>query len=94
ILLQPKVGGEMQFAKGHFVSPYGKIASGWEKNPSGGYTYRVTLPANTTATLSLAASGTKQVTVTQGKEGVGPLRFENGKVLAELKSGSYEFVVK
>ena len=94
IILQPKVGGEMGFAKGHFESPYGKITSGWEKNPSGGYTYRVTLPANTTATLSLVASGTKQVTVTQGKEGVGPLRFEKGKVLAELKSGSYEFAVK
>ncbi|MDR1672605.1 MAG: glycoside hydrolase family 78 protein [Bacteroidales bacterium] len=92
IILQPKVGGEMTFANGYFESPYGKITSGWEKTATG-YIYRVTVPANTTASLNLTASGIDKVTVLKGKEGVGPFRTLTGKVMAELKSGTYEFDV-
>ena len=93
IILQPKVGGKMRFAKGGFESPYGEIKSGWEKT-SKGYIYRVTIPANTTASLNLQAEGINKVTVLKGQEGVGPFRSLKGKVMAELKSGSYEFEVK
>lgn len=93
IILQPKVGGKMKFAKGGFESPYGEIKSGWEKT-SKGYIYRVTIPANTTASLNLQADGIKKVAVLKGQEGVGPFRSLKGKVMAELKSGSYEFEVK
>jgi alpha-L-rhamnosidase len=93
IILQPKVGGEMKFANGYFESPYGKITSGWEKTANG-YIYRVAIPANTTATLYLAAPGVKNVTALKGKEGVGTLSFVSGKVTANLKSGAYEFEVK
>ena len=93
IILQPKVGGEMTFTNGYFESPYGVISSGWEKTAAG-YIFRVTIPANTTASLNLMASGIDKVSVLKGKEGVGPFRSLIGKVMAELKSGTYEFEVK
>jgi alpha-L-rhamnosidase len=83
----------MTFATGYFESPYGRITSGWEKTATG-YIYRVTIPANTTASLNLTASDIGKVTVLKGKDGVGPFRTLTGKVMAELKSGTYEFEVK
>lgn len=93
IILQPKVGGEMSFAKGGFETPYGDVRSGWEKTADG-YIYRVTVPANTTASLNLQAESIDDVSVLKGAEGVGPFRSLKGKVMAELKSGTYEFKVK
>ena len=93
IILQPKVGGEMSFAKGSFESPYGVITSGWEKTAKG-YVYRVTVPANTTASLTLQAPSVSAVKVLKGSEGVGPFRSLEGRVMAELRSGSYEFEVR
>ena len=92
IILQPKVGGEMNFAKGYFETPYGKVSSGWEKTMDG-YIYRVTVPANTSASLTLQAEEIGKVRVLSGAEGVGPFRSLKGKVMAELKSGTYEFKV-
>ena len=94
IILQPKVSGEMTSASGFFESPYGKISSGWKKNTSGGYIYSVTIPANTTASLTLATPDVKNVSVLKGKEGVAPLQLSSGKVTTNLKSGTYEFEVK
>ncbi|MBQ5640110.1 MAG: glycoside hydrolase, partial [Bacteroidales bacterium] len=92
ILLQPKVGGEMSNASGYFESPYGVISSSWEKTAIG-FIYTVTVPANTTASLTLQASGIDKVKVLKGAEGVGPFRSLAGKVMAELKSGTYTFEV-
>ncbi len=92
ILLQPKVGGEMSNASGYFESPYGVISSSWEKTATG-FIYTVTVPANTTASLTLQASGIDKVKVLKGAEGVGPFRSLTGKVMAELKSGTYSFEV-
>jgi alpha-L-rhamnosidase len=93
IILQPKVGGDLQYADGYFESPYGVIRSGWKKTPSG-YQYSVTIPANTTASLNLQADDIGAVRVLKGAEGVGPFRSLKGKVMAELKSGTYEFEVQ
>ena len=93
IILQPRVGGELKYVKGGFETPYGRIDGGWEKT-SQGYIYRVTIPANTTASLTLQADGVSRVKVLRGSEGAGPMRSLKGKVMAELKSGTYEFEVK
>ena len=93
IILQPEVGGSMSFAKGGFESPYGRVESGWEKT-SRGYVYRVTVPANTTATLRLQAPSASSVRVLKGGEGVGPFGMSGDRAVAELKSGSYEFEVE
>ena len=93
ILLQPKVGGKETFARGGFESPYGRIEAGWEKT-GGGYIYRVTIPANTTASLTLEAPDIAHVFVRRGMEGVGEPRALRGRVMMELDSGSYVFEVK
>ena len=43
--------------------------------------------------LKMKAGGIDKVTVKAGKEGVSPFRSLTGKVMAELKSGTYEFEV-
>ena len=50
--LQPSLGGTLQYARGSFESPYGRIEAGWKKSGKG-YVYEVTVPANSTATLRI-----------------------------------------
>lgn len=51
-ILQPRPGGTLEYARGHFDSMYGRIESGWQKTADG-YSYDCTVPANTSATLIL-----------------------------------------
>ena len=50
--LAPKPGGSLTYAKAEYQSIYGKVSCGWEKTDDG-YSYTVTVPANTTAQLRL-----------------------------------------
>ena len=73
---------------------YGRIGSAW-KVTGGTLTYRATVPANTTATLYLPATDAKAVKE-GGKDaaaakGVTFIRYENGKAVFRLQSGTYEF---
>jgi hypothetical protein len=54
----------------------------------------VSIPANTTASLTLATPNVAGVTTLKDKEGVDPLKFADGKVITNLKSGTHEFEVK
>ena len=93
---EPDPTGGMTWAEGYYDSMYGRIGSAW-KVDGAGLTYRATVPGNTTATLYLPAPSEKAVKE-GGKEigkakGITFLRYENGKAVYELKSGSYEFTV-
>lgn len=50
--LRPCPGGSLEYARGSFESPYGRIEAGWKRSGNG-YIYEVTVPANTTATLEI-----------------------------------------
>lgn len=50
--IAPKPGGSLTYAKAEYQSIYGKVSCGWEKTDEG-YSYTVTVPANTTAQLRL-----------------------------------------
>lgn len=52
-ILQPRCGGSLKYAGGSFDSPYGVIASHWEKHSDGTVTYTFSVPANTSATLRI-----------------------------------------
>lgn len=93
ILLQPEVGEQLDYAKGGFESVYGYIGSAWTKNADG-YTYSVTIPANTSATLTLPATKLADVKLTKGKEGASAAIYNKGRVKCELKAGQYEFQVR
>lgn len=67
-MLQPRPGGTLQYARGHYDSMYGRIESGWTKT-NNGYRYECTIPANTSATLILPDGSSKEL-------GAGHYRFD------------------
>jgi alpha-L-rhamnosidase len=91
---EPDPTGMMTSAEGYYDSIYGRIKSAWKATGST-LAYTATVPANTTATLYLptsSADSVKEGTVAAGKaSGVTFLKFENGKAVYALKSGSYAF---
>lgn len=96
-ILQPEVDqtGGITWAKGYYDSMYGKISSSW-KTENGVLTYEVTVPANTSATLYLPALSAKAVkesgkAISKKAAGIKSLKFESGKAVYELKSGTYTF---
>ena len=96
-ILQPQHDptSQMTYAKGFYDAMYGKILSSWKVDKDV-LTYLATVPANTTATLYLPAASEKVV-----KEGgknipnknafITFVKYEKGKAVYELTSGSYEF---
>jgi alpha-L-rhamnosidase len=95
-LLQPEPDptGGLTSAEGHYDSMYGRIASAWALK-DGVLTYTATVPANTTATLSLPAASQESVKE-GGKQparsaGVTFVKYENGKAVYRLEPGSYQF---
>jgi alpha-L-rhamnosidase len=75
---------------------YGRISSAWKVDGSL-LRYRATVPANTTATLYLPAPSATAVKEGGGEgsraRGVSFLRYEGGKAVYTLASGTYEFTV-
>ena len=88
--------GALQYAKGHYDSPYGRIESGWEVTADG-VIYRFVVPANTQATLRLPAKDLTSIQL-DGKSLPKALArqafFSNGQVEMPLVAGRYAFKVK
>lgn len=91
---EPDPTGIMTSAEGYYDSMYGRIRSAW-KVEGKTLTYKATVPANTTAALYLpasAASAVKESGQPAGSsKGITFQKFENGKAVYLLQSGSYEF---
>ncbi|MCF0220406.1 MAG: family 78 glycoside hydrolase catalytic domain [Muribaculaceae bacterium] len=87
--LAPEVGGNLSYAKGGFETVYGKISCAWQKTPTG-FTYSVTVPANTSATLTLPSPN---VTVIAGAPYARALSSSAAATTLALPSGTYEFLV-
>ncbi|MCP9770439.1 alpha-L-rhamnosidase [Lacihabitans sp. LS3-19] len=90
----PDRNKDITFAKGYYDSMYGRISSEWQYVKDG-WTYEVTVPANTTATLFLPAKSSTQITE-NGKpintwKG---LKTEKTNIQIPLVSGSYKFSIK
>ena len=84
----------MTFAKGYYDSVYGRINSEW-KLENGKWTYKTTVPPNTSAMLYLPAKAVSQITesgksIAQWKG----VKQENGNVVLPLISGEYVFEIK
>jgi alpha-L-rhamnosidase len=92
ILITPHVLGDVTWARGEYESIRGKITSRWEV-VNGEFRLSLTLPANTTATVSLPVTGK----VLEGGKpaaeaaGVKFLRSEAGRSVFETGSGAYRF---
>jgi len=93
---EPDPTGVMTWAEGHYDSMYGRISSAWRVE-GGVLTYRATVPANTTATLFVPAPSADAVREggkdARSARGVTFVRYEGGKAVYTLTSGTYVFSV-
>ena len=93
ILLAPHTGGGLTNANAEFKSIYGNVKSAW-KLDGNDFVYEVTVPANTTATVTLPAAKSGQVTLNAQplsgsvKES---LKQSDKGVSMNIGSGSYTF---
>jgi alpha-L-rhamnosidase len=85
--------GSIKVAKGHYDSVYGRIESEWSVNNKI-KTYRVSVPANTTAQLRLPAKSLNQIKADGKKIKLWRNALvKNDEVILPLGSGTYEFVL-
>jgi alpha-L-rhamnosidase len=61
-ILRPHVGGGLTHAAATLKTNYGELVSAWEQD-KGTFEWRVTVPANTTATIHLPANDKHNVTL-------------------------------
>ena len=84
----------MTWASGHYESPYGRIESTW-KVEGGKLIYTATVPPNTSAGLYLPTSDVESVMESsqpaEDSEGIQFLKYENGRAVYLLSSGTYSF---
>ena len=94
IILRPRPGGGLTYARADYQSIHGKIVSDW-KIEKGQFLIKVVIPANTTAEVFIPGRSAEAVKeggklATQA-EGVKFLRAEDGNVVFAVGSGSYQF---
>ena len=94
IVIKPQPVGDVTWVKASYNSIRGKIVSDWKRD-GGKFTLKVSIPANTTATVYFPAKSVDEV-LENGKpvaqsRNVNFLREENRRAIFEIASGSYEF---
>lgn len=94
VVIHPESGGELTSARLELTSPYGLIESRWHLSGER-FTLHVSLPVNTTATLTLPAASPEDVREggqpLEVVQGVGRFEARDGCVALDLGSGSYTF---
>jgi alpha-L-rhamnosidase len=91
IVVHPHLDARMTSARAEYDSVYGRIVSDWKGSAAGPFSLRVTIPANTSATVFLPVIGGAQVT--EDGNAV-EAQAENGSYIVRIGAGSYSFEVK
>ncbi|MCD6289033.1 MAG: glycoside hydrolase family 78 protein [Anaerolineae bacterium] len=95
ILVQPRPGGGLTYARASLNTMYGPTASGWELDDNGQFTLRVTIPPNTTAIIRLPRARASDVReggkALEQVRGIHQVREEGQSVVIEAGSGEYTF---
>lgn len=93
--LEPRPVDGLANVKGHHDTPYGRIEAEWIQHSDGALVYKVSLPANTSATLILPAVAGTSLREGDGlaQESPGVTLIEQGSSRATLRieSGEYTF---
>jgi hypothetical protein len=87
IIINPQPVGDVTWVNASYNSIRGKIVSDWKRD-GGKFTLKVSIPANTTATVFVPAQSASAVKV----EGAAFLRMENDRAVFAIGSGDYTFV--
>jgi len=94
IVMHPTPAGDLTFVRASHKSPYGEISSDWKRDGDR-FTWSVSIPVNTTATVYIPAD--REASVKESAQpaaqtpGVKYLGREAGAVVYEIGSGSYHF---
>ncbi len=90
--LAPHPGGGLTYARAVYQSMYGEIKSDW-KIENNEMVYEVTIPANTTATVTLPSATPGKVLLNSGPLNSKSVNAQekNGNTIFNLGSGSYRF---
>ncbi|MCX2476633.1 family 78 glycoside hydrolase catalytic domain [Pedobacter sp. MC2016-05] len=90
IVIEPEVVGDLTSANVSYDSPYGKIATQWNKIDKN-FTIEVNIPVNTKADIYFPGK-TKQTITDELNPKMNALSFENGKAKITIGSGHYKFI--
>jgi alpha-L-rhamnosidase len=91
IILRPGIVKSVDWVNCSFESPYGKINSNW-KLEEGFFSWSISIPPNTTATVHLPGSHIKENGVKAGNaEGVNFIKLEEGQSIFRVEPGNYNF---
>ena len=103
IHIEPHVPQDLDFVNASVETVAGKVVSNWKKEADS-FTFEVTIPANTTATIALPFNGFENVTVYDGNEkiwennayvegvsGIHGVTRENDRLVVKTGSGDYQF---
>ena len=97
ILIHPRPGGSLTWAKATIESPYGPVSSAWNMK-DGKFELNVVIPFNTSATICVPIQPAQIVTESakpaDKAPGVKFIRTENGTNKYEVSSGTYSFKVQ
>jgi alpha-L-rhamnosidase len=97
IIIKPQIHPSLKWAKGHYDSMHGRIATNW-KLQEDRLILDVTIPANTTATVYIPADDVDKIkeggiSASQAK-GVNFLRMDKSEAVFMIGSGNYRFTSK
>jgi alpha-L-rhamnosidase len=94
LLIQPHPSKRLSFSRATFESPYGLVASGWERQGSM-ITMRINIPANTTATIVIPVNDAGKINengkAITGNSNFRDIRKEGNSILFDTGSGEYIF---
>jgi len=88
IVIAPQPVGDVQWVKADYASVRGPISSHWQRAAET-FTLRISIPANTTATVFVPSNPGTRVDV--NRPGAQFLREENDRAVFAVGSGTYEF---
>lgn len=91
IVVHPLLDASMTSVRAEYDSIYGKIVSDWKGTPTGPFSLKVTIPANTSAKVFLPAIIGARLTQDGRPVDVQP---EHGSYVVRVGSGSYQFDVE
>ena len=93
ILFNPHPGGGLKNASAEIKSMFGVVKSAW-KIIDDQFNYQITIPANTTATVTLPNAAKSAISLNSKVLDSNTLNISGQDVIVKLGSGVYEFQYK
>ena len=100
IVMRPHPVGNLTSVKASFRSPYGMIRSEWDRNGQKSFDWKISVPANTTATIYITdyiddvTEGGRPVKEVADVKVVKWDRLDGNQAIFEIGSGEYHFVCR